>query len=308
MDLFLLFFYLLGLAIFAYRMIKISGTRPWLIFSVILILSVLLFYHEHANEAILLTSFITFNAIISTYSRRECYLFIAIAVLCIFVEYPLGASLILQSAFLGMLSGSNLEIPKVNPMHKGNETWRNLIQIAGGIFFICLFLFLPIGAAAIITITIVLAGSALGNHSIRGKESGLVRTIHSFERPGAILGSGARWLAMGTLVAASFLTGNYVIAVFSAIFIADSFSTLVGINLKTPRLPYNKKKSIGGTFAYFISVLLISYFFIGPISFAVALLAAFAESQPLHLDDNFDVAVVMVAFFIIAAHLGLIAL
>ena len=113
---------------------------------------------------------------------------------------------------------------------------------------------------------------------------------------------------MGTLVAASFLTGNYVIAVFSAIFIADSFSTLVGINLKTPRLPYNKKKSIGGTFAYFISVLLISYFFIGPISFAVALLAAFAESQPLHLDDNFDVAVVMVAFFIIAAHLGLIVL
>ena len=119
------------------------------------------------------------------------------------------------------------------------------------------------------------------------------------------MGSGARWLAIGSLATASFLTGSTVLSVFSAIFIADSFSTLFGISIKTPKLPYNHNKSVGGTGVYFLTVLAISYFFIGPLSILLAIASSLFESQPYHIDDNFDVAILMIAIFMLLKFLGI---
>lgn len=298
--------YAFTLATFAYRLTRLSSKREWLAFSGLLILSLLLFVYEQADILLFLSGVIIFNAMISSYGRKIGYLFVALAVFYLWIAYPVNFSDVLQSVFIGMLSGSRIPGWQETRFHKENELIRNLIQIAAGILFIIAFYYLPVWSAAEIAIAFVLLGSILGNYTLSKKRGKFVRAIYSLEKNNSVLGSGARWLAIGLLLAASFLSRNLIIVVFSAIFIGDSFSTLVGINFNTPRLPYNRRKSLGGTLAYFISVFAISYPLIGLISLPIAIFAAAVESQPFHLDDNFDVALAMVVFFIILGHLGLL--
>jgi|GEM_PF-1621478 dolichol kinase len=297
-----------ALVILAYRLAKITEFRETVIFAGILILSILIFRYEQTNVALLVSGVIIFNAIITSYGKRRCYLFIAIALLYAFLAYPIGAAFMLQSLFLGMLSGSNIRQEKAKSTHKGNELSRNAVQLMAGIFLIAIFYFLTENIADAILFWFVIIGSLLGNYALSRKSGKLAKVLYSFERHDTILGSGARWLAIGALVAASFLTRNAIIAVFSAIFLADSFSTLVGVNLRTPKLPYNSRKSVGGTLAYFFTVLIVSYFFIGPIAVFLAIVAALLESQPFHIDDNFDVAFAMAVLFIVLAYFGIVAL
>ncbi len=295
--------YAIATFILAYRLIKLTKLRELALFSAILVLSIILFQYEGADTALLLSGVVIFSAIISSYGSRKCYLFILIGIVYAGIAYTAGAALMLQSLFLGMLAGSRLAIEKKKKTQGRSEIPRNSVQLLAGVLFIAAFYFLSTPRADALLFWFVIIGSILGNYALSRKEGALARFLHGLERSDAFLGSGARWLAIGALVAASFLTRDAVIAVFSAIFLADSFSTLVGVNFNTPKLPYNKNKSIGGTTAYFVTVLCVSYFFIGPIALPLAALAALFESQPFHIDDNFDVSLVMVAVFLVAAYL-----
>lgn len=298
--------YAVALAILAYRLIKITEFRETAIFAAILVLSILLFRFEATSVGLLVSGVIIFNAIITSYGKKRCYLFILIALAYASLAYPIGAAFMLQSLFLGMLSGSNIRMEENKSIHRGNELPRNAVQLIAGAFLIGVFYLLNPNVADAILFWFVIIGSLLGNYALSKKSGALAKTLYHFERHDTLLGSGARWLAIGALLAASFLTRNMVIVVFSAIFLADSFSTIVGISLRTPRIPYNKRKSAGGTLAYFLTVFLISYLFIGPIALLFAIVAALLESQPFHIDDNFDVALGMLVVFVILAYFGII--
>lgn len=304
LNLYLYALYATASVILAYRLLKLTKTRDLLIYSLFLLASILLFWYEHASVAIPISGVIIFNAMISSYGKKECYLFILIGALYSLFVYPAGLSLLLQSVFMGMLSGSGIAATEKTHMQESTELKRNAVQITAGVFFILLFAVNP-NVGDSFMLAFVLLGSVFGNYVLSKKSSPVAKILYGFERNGVLLGSGARWLALGAIVAAAFLTTNMAIAVFSAIFIGDSLSTLVGLRFKTAKLPYNKKKSVGGTLAYFFSVLFISYFFIGPLAIAIAIIAALVESQPLHIDDNFDVALVLALLFI---GLGLIGI
>ncbi len=298
--------YAIATLILAYRLIKLTKFRDLAAFSAILVLAILLFRYEAANLPLLLSGVVIFSAIISSYGSRKCYLFILLGILYAALAYTSGAALMLQSLFLGMLAGSHLTMEKKKSTERHSEFARNAVQLAAGALFIAVFYFLKPDQADAVLFWFVIAGSILGNYALSRKDGAIARFLQGLERSDAFLGSGARWLAIGALVAASFLTRNAIIAVFSAIFLADSFSTLVGVSFKTPKLPYNKNKSIGGTLAYLATVLAVSYYFIGPIAVLFAVLAAALESQPFHIDDNFDVSLAMVAVFLLAAYLGVL--
>ncbi len=301
----LYFLYSAATLILAYRLIKLKKPSDLFSYSAVLVISIAAFYLEHADIAVLISGVIIFNAIIASYGKKVCYFFVALGIVYAAVSYTAGPQFVLQSLFLGMLSGSNLIQAKKPSEKKTNELRRNSVQIAAGIFLISVFYFAKSGIADAILFWFVILGSLFGNYALMNKSGKTSKLIHSFERSDVMLGSGARWLAIGSLATVSFLTGNAILVVFSAIFIADSFSTLFGISFKTGALPYNRKKSIGGTLVYFLTVLSISYFFIGPFALLFAAVSSFFESQPYHIDDNFDVALVMIAMFIILGLIGL---
>ena len=286
-------FYLAATAIFAYRLYSIKSSRDLFSFAGITILALLIFAYEKADIQLLLSGSILFSAIISSYGKRRCYLFIALAVLYAWLSYSSGAFFILQSLFLGMLAGSHLSFEKPKRTKEVAELGRNAVQLEAGAMLIAAFALLKADFADAILFWLVILGSLLGNYALTNRKSKVSGVLYYLERDGAVLGSGARWLAIGALVAASFLQSDFVIMVFAAIFIADSFSTLVGMKLGGPRLPYNRKKSVSGTLAYLATVFLISAPFVGLIALPLAILAAFLESQPFHIDDNFDVSALL---------------
>ena len=302
---FLYFLYAAATLMLAYRLIKLKKFSDLSSYSAILVISIIAFYLEHADIALLISGVIIFNAIIASYGKKLCYLFIFIGILYAAVSYTAGPEFVLQSLFLGMLSGSNILETKMHKNVKKNELRRNAVQILAGVFLISVFYILKNSIADAVLFWFVIIGSIFGNYALINRSGKISKFIDSFERSETTLGSGARWLAIGSLATASFLTGSTVLSVFSAIFIADSFSTLFGISIKTPKLPYNHNKSVGGTGVYFLTVLAISYFFIGPLSILLAIASSLFESQPYHIDDNFDVAILMIAIFMILKFLGI---
>ncbi len=302
---FLYFLYAAATLMLAYRLIKLKKFSDLSSYSAILVISIIAFYLEHADIALLISGVIIFNAIIASYGKKLCYLFIFIGILYAAVSYTAGPEFVLQSLFLGMLSGSNILETKMHKNVKKNELRRNAVQILAGVFLISVFYILKNSIADAVLFWFVIIGSIFGNYALINRSGKISKFIDSFERSETTLGSGARWLAIGSLATASFLTGSTVLSVFSAIFIADSFSTLFGISIKTPKLPYNHNKSVGGTGVYFLTVLAISYFFIGPLSILLAIASSLFESQPYHIDDNFDVAILMIAIFMLLKFLGI---
>lgn len=132
------------------------------------------------------------------------------------------------------------------------------------------------------------------------KRSGITSTLFSaFERPGARQGYGAFWYGMGTLLLFVFINDiNFLAASLVALGIGDGIATLVGSRGKM-RNPLNPKKTVEGTLAFFISTAAISFFFIGPLAFVLALLTALVESLPPKFDDNFTIPLVCIIIYMV---------
>ncbi|MDO8340288.1 MAG: hypothetical protein Q7T16_06545 [Candidatus Burarchaeum sp.] len=123
--------------------------------------------------------------------------------------------------------------------------------------------------------------------------------LYALERKDSPPAHGAMWYALGSLLALTFLSNIWAIA--ATIFllaVADGLSTLIGINHHHP-LPHNKKKTIEGTAAFFITGL-ATYAFIGLLAVPLSFLAALAESLDLGLDDNLTIPLASIVFFKLA--------
>ncbi len=76
--------------------------------------------------------------------------------------------------------------------------------------------------------------------------------------------------------------------------LGDSFSTIIGKTVGNKHLPYNKRKTFEGTFAFFIFAFIgastqIPYFY----ALIISLFAAFVESLPIKIDDNLSIPVLV---------------
>jgi dolichol kinase len=297
-----LILYPLAFLLFIRRIVMIQ--RKWelaFLLAVIATGTVLAIY-EGESVAAMLAGMMIFNGIVTTFRSKQNYAFLLLALLFIAPLYTFS-TLISQTMFFGFLSGAYFFSRK--SMKKGGnvEKRRDVVQIAFGIVLIGIFVMLPQIYANLLLELLILLAAVLGNYALRNEKSTMSGILHLFERSDAALGQGALWLAIGMLAATSFISGGHVIAVIAAIVIGDAAATLVGMTYRIA-LPYNKRKSIFGTLAYFLSATLVSFPFIGYISILTSLVAALSESSPKQIDDNFDTAVILVTLIKILSYVG----
>jgi len=285
------FFVAISFLLFVYRAILAREAKEFLFVFAALMIGGLLAMLVGASYSVMLAGILIFNGIASTYRSRENYLFSLFAVMFIasFINSPV---LIAQTMLLGFLGGAHFFSESNDHRAVKLERRRDIVQIIAGIFFVLTFFVFAEQHLMFLIICVVLLGSVVVNYSARNKKSGISKFMYSLERKNAVLGQGALWLALGSLVTISFLSGNQMITVLIAIFVGDSVATLVGTAYGLP-LPYNKRKSAYGTAAYFAITASLSFMFIGYIGIAIALVAALVESLPVHFDDNFDTALAL---------------
>ena len=121
--------------------------------------------------------------------------------------------------------------------------------------------------------------------------------IERFERPGVVAGYGAMTFTAAVLcILTLLLQKEQILASLAILGIGDAASTLVGRRSKR-KLPYNARKTWGGTLAFFISSAPFAVYFAGPASLIVCAAAALAESLESRIDDNLIIAVVCVVLF-----------
>ena len=141
-------------------------------------------------------------------------------------------------------------------------------------------------------------GFLLINFTMRGFNLPIIsRFLHIFERETARLpGYGSAWYIIGLLICCLLIpNSNQIAAAILVLALGDAAATIFGAKGKVP-LPYNSKKSLEGTLAFFIFSL-SSYIFIGWYAIPLALIAALAESLPWKLDDNLIISLTCSIFF-----------
>lgn len=248
--------------------------------------------YEGADIALMISGILIFNGVVSSYHSKENYAFFILALFFLSRIYYFS-TLISQVVLLGFLSGAYVFLKPNKRYGDRVELRRDFIQILCGIVLICVLVIFSQVYVKLFLVLLVLAASTVGNYGVRNKNGWISNKLYALERKNAVLGQGAMWLAMGTMAATSFLSGNQLVAVLSAILIGDAAATIAGMLYKVP-IPYNRSKSVVGTAAYFISTAVVSFPFIGYAAILTALVAALVESAPKQIDDNFDTAIVLI--------------
>ena len=183
----------------------------------------------------------------------------------------------------------------------GNEKNRQFFHIFVGLAALALLLIYGRGFLMAATFFILIFGLLFVNLAYLGKRNFLIDWfIRNFERKEVRFpGWGSACYATGVLLLTTFLTNPSLLAAsLIVVALGDGASTLIGMKGKIP-LPYNKKKTVEGTLAFFFFSL-PSWFFIGPIAIAISAAAAFVESLPLPLDDNISVPLALAGILLFA--------
>lgn len=122
------------------------------------------------------------------------------------------------------------------------------------------------------------------------------KLLERFERKNVLAGYGAMTFTAAVLLLLTLLAEKeHVLASLVIVGFGDAASTFFGRRSKR-KLPYSKKKTYGGTAAFFIASLPAVYF-AGIPALLVAALAALAESLDIKIDDNLAIATVCVVAF-----------
>lgn len=202
-----------------------------------------------------------------------------------------AVSLLTDSESLRMVRSNE----KSKGKDKNREMNRDLLQIGGGIIMIALILIFGHGHGRIAISISVFPLYIVGNYYSLFPGSFLGKFLMSLERPSTPLGLGAIWFAAGTLIAFGTVNSTYILAIIVFVTtIGDSLATLFGSIIKSPKLPYNPRKSVAGFAAIFIFSSLFGMFLIGYLGLFIGLLSGVVESLSYYpLDDNFVLPVVL---------------
>jgi dolichol kinase len=210
-------------------------------------------------------------------------------------DFTLSIAIILSFFFNERLRHINRMNEDAKGGNKRNEIVRDLIQIAGGIGMIYIFYHFGTYGSEIIITFIALVLFALGNYLEVNRKSILARAIWFFERGGTELGIGAIWFATGVMMGFALVHSFSVLAeIFFVLIIGDTLATIVGSSVHSPKLPYNRRKSLAGFMAIFIGSAIFGFFILGYEGIAMALIGAFAESISQYpFDDNLVIPLLM---------------
>ena len=211
-------------------------------------------------------------------------------------DFSLSVAIILSFFFNERLRQINRRNEDAKGGSRRNEIVRDLVQIGGGIIMISIFYYFGRFRSEIIITFLALFLFALGNYLGVNKKSILARAIWFFERGGTELGIGAIWFATGVLMAFALVHSFSMLAeIFFVLIIGDSLATIVGSSVRSPRLPYSRKKSFAGFMAIFLGSALFGFFILGYEGIVMALIGAFAESISQYpFDDNLVIPIFMV--------------
>lgn len=200
----------------------------------------------------------------------------------------------------GLLSDKqSMKHIRANDNSKGTsqkkEVHRDLIQMSGGIIILALLYGMGQTDFRITLSLVVVPLYLFGNYYSMFPHSKIGRTLTFFERPTTPLGLGAIWFAAGILIAIGVVNSTQLLAIIVFVTsIGDPLATICGSLIKSPKLPYNSRKSIAGFLGIFLFSGIFGYFVIGYTGVAIALLSAFVESLSFHpLDDNFILPVIL---------------
>ncbi len=168
------------------------------------------------------------------------------------------------------------------------EFQRQIFHIIIGIGAI--FILYEFGRKALMVsdFLIVIIGLILINQRVRGKKIGIVEWFENkFEREGVLFpGWGSATYAIGVLIAVTILNQREEIgAVIAILAFGDSLSTIVGRESKN-KLPWNNKKTVNGSIAFFVFGSIAGLVFVGVNSIIAAGILAIIESIDTQIDDN----------------------
>ncbi len=258
----------------------------------------LLFYVQQANIITLLlleVGILNFNGLLSDKSPKIRSAYVVICAVYVIMIHYIGFMFIAQAMLLGLLSViTKLKEYRNRVENRRVEVSRDIFHMFAGISLMLMFYFETEPIAVTFQMLMILGGILVICAAETFKDNGFSDFIFKFERNGAALGFGALWLAMGSLFATSFLNTPNVLAVFAAIFIGDPIATIIGLHFGGAKLPWNRRKSLIGSAAYFTVTAGISLLFI-PLPYAVliGMVGAFVESLKIKIDDNLSVSVVL---------------
>ncbi|WP_461829870.1 diacylglycerol/polyprenol kinase family protein [Aquifex sp.] len=100
------------------------------------------------------------------------------------------------------------------------------------------------------------------------------------------------YLLLGVFISYLFFEKQAIYGIIT-LAVGDAFSGMVGYYLGKRRLPYNPKKTLEGTLAFFISSFIALSLVTEPSkALVISLISAVVESLPLKLDDNFTIPLI----------------
>ncbi|MDD5022588.1 MAG: hypothetical protein PHU63_00260 [Candidatus ainarchaeum sp.] len=174
-----------------------------------------------------------------------------------------------------------------------NENYRQYIHMAATLLVLLFMEFFGRTGTVLMLILVLLVGSLIINIKIIKNRIPLIDgLINLFERDNPrFVGYGSAWLVVGCLLTITFLSDiNQIKSVIWILGIGDGMSTLVGIKSRK-KLPYNKKKTINGSVAMFLSSIPV-YFLIGPMGVLIAAACTIIESIELPINDNASIPLI----------------
>ncbi len=295
--------------LFLYRVLSARRLEKLALFGFFLIIGALYFsVSDPASLTALTVGIVIFDGLMFTYGKRLNYLYVALGIAYIAVFHSVGMNQIAQAMLIGLLAELNMFKRSLNKATtKSVEIKRDLVQVVGGVGLIIAFFAFSSGYAYLVLIGAIMLGFFLVCYSVTFRRSSLAKRLYKYEREYTTFGQGAIWLALGSLVAVGFASTPYSIAILACLFIGDAVATIAGLTYGKAKLFYNRKKSVIGTLAYAVSAFLVSLIFVQPwIALLIAVVGAVVESLPKHMDDNFDVAVVLALMLLALGAVGLI--
>jgi len=179
-----------------------------------------------------------------------------------------------------------------------NEDERQIFHLALGIFLIAMVQLIGVELSAYIVGISLIVGLVLVHIKLSYVHLGKLEwLIERFERPGIVAGYGAMTFTAAVLCILTLLSSQQqILASLSILGIGDAASTIVGRRSKR-KLPYNARKTVGGTLAFFLASAPFAFLFAGAPALLVCAIAALAESAEAKIDDNLIIAAVCVVLF-----------
>ncbi|MGC8609413.1 MAG: diacylglycerol/polyprenol kinase family protein, partial [Thermoplasmata archaeon] len=238
------------------------------------------------------------------YSRKFYfpYIFLFLSVIYIFFfKFPISVwrvvdiSISFSMAIVLLTDAREKRYVKENEESRGFdkkvERKRDYLQIvAGGIIIILLYVYGTDVSRILITVSSLFL-YLIGNFFSLRPDLALGRILYSMERKNTKLGIGSMWFASGLLMAYSFHENIYLLMVIVfVVSVSDSVATIAGTSIKSPKLFFNRKKSVAGTAAFFMVSAVFSVFLLGYIGIFYAAVASLIEGVSAYpFDDNITI-------------------